>query len=89
MNRTKTDKPRTILLYLGGPGRKAGIDYVYTLLTTCYFLSSGGGIRGSGKDSRQWRYQPRLADIPDIPDSARTPSEKTLTIRMGDRYGRQ
>ena len=34
-------KPRTILLHLGGPGRKAGINYPYWILTICSFLSSG------------------------------------------------
>ncbi|PWR69703.1 hypothetical protein DK846_16925 [Methanospirillum lacunae] len=32
-------EPRTTLLYLGGPGRSAGINYLYNLKSLCTFLS--------------------------------------------------
>ncbi|MDD1727491.1 MAG: hypothetical protein LUQ50_00300 [Methanospirillum sp.] len=42
MKRKRIDKPRTTLLYLGRPGRSAGIWYSYGCLNLCFFLSAGG-----------------------------------------------
>jgi hypothetical protein len=46
MLNSRIDKPRTTVLNLGGPGTLAGVCYSYNLLTSCIFLSSGGGPRG-------------------------------------------
>lgn len=40
MDQTNIHKPRTLLLNLGGPGRKAGVRYSYWIVTICSFLSS-------------------------------------------------
>jgi len=44
MKKKRTQKPRSILLDLGGQGRKAGIGYVYNFLNVFYFLLQGDDI---------------------------------------------
>jgi hypothetical protein len=41
MYQTNIHKPRTLLLNLGGPRRKAGVRYPYWIVSICSFLSSG------------------------------------------------
>ncbi|WP_319538343.1 hypothetical protein [uncultured Methanospirillum sp.] len=41
MKKKRTEEPRTTLLYLGGPGRSAGVEYEYNFLNSFYFLSPG------------------------------------------------
>lgn len=38
MTKNRTDRPRSIILNLGGEGRETGIGYVYIFLIVFYFL---------------------------------------------------